>query len=91
MIEKEKYYKYLIKLAQDQQGDFNFALIDTVAKQCLGLVQDTIKDIEGDEKWTPLGVAESIELRLAGLFLIDLHQQTGDTHEPQDSDSTADS
>jgi hypothetical protein len=81
MKQKENYHKYLVKLAQDQGGDFNSALIDTVARQCLAVVQETMQDIPGDEKWSPLGVAESIELRLAGLFSIDLTMSTGVTHE----------
>jgi len=81
MKQKEDYHKYLVKLAQDQGGDFNSALIDTVARQCLAVVQETMRDIPGDEKWSPLGVAESIELRLAGLFSIDLTNLSGPTHE----------
>lgn len=77
----KKYHDHLIKTAGQQPGDFNSALITVTAQACLNMVQDIIKDIPHDEKWTALGVAESIEMRLATLFGIDLH--TGAQNEQQ--------
>ena len=85
-----RYFKYLLQKAADtagESGDFNRELIRTVALECLAIISDVKDSIPGDEKWTPLGIAESIELQIAGQFEILLNTLENDD-EQQNPDST---
>ena len=87
--ELEKYFRYIVKTATKDGGEFNNALILATAKECLAIVQDAMRDIPDDEKWTPMSVAESLELRIADHFHINLYPEN--TDEQQATTSTDDS
>ena len=68
--ETKRYYNHIIRKARNAGGDFEQELVRTVARECLAAVKQRKQYIEGDEKWTPLGVAESIENEIATNFAI---------------------